>query len=803
MGRFNTYQSDLKYEPRSFEKMAMLPMQLRKAQDAAEADANLVELNAANTKVSSGYQEAYDKQKQAFDNKAADISARLAKEGSGNPALMQEFTNLKRQYNLAASATGVFGAGAKRFKDEAEAEKAYTEYGITKAGQGYESVSSAWKEKMAGENEEIRKGLAENPNFIAKEMVHEYAPNKFDLGDFALKMKGIIGMNGGSSSEDLVAGLTKDPATGQMSVNTNSTAWKNNKEQLMQFAQLAKSNLFDPTSDLNKHLRYNKRSLKEYLGDIDSYVGMMKVDEINTANKINPIGNGSSSGGSGAADKEEEGVIVTEKTNRSPTLDVKLPGYNGGAGVKMNGANVKGIKRHMEMLEQAGDPIIYTPEYVAQKQAAISLDENVMKWDVANRSAMEEAFKKSKYFSRDGKRGLEGKINKASSYGEFISKQKEMEAQTAESLKKSGYSDLKIKSIMAESAAYMDKVNQDIRVETGQSDLMYKQNIYGFGFNDASAKLIESSVPYLKSQAQFFKDQAGKNSFAYEVDAQGNETPIDISELGASAADDIRISSIATRNGRGVPSIGITMKYKGTGGVADSEKRLDLEVKDEAGNIGKETVMRILSQTKDPKARYTLQSILDSASVNQVIPDSKEYEGSGTMTKGASKAQSNMIIAINASSNTGQNMNTINKTGSYQIISQGPHYALKVKQKGDADYHVYNVKDLLFDRIPKDNSTSDRYKQNVKNEEVASLYKLLGYNPKVGVDSFNNTSNPIVPEDSGSKRNTLSLALNEYADVFNKSGATQKERDEATNTLAEVAGNVGLKSMNKAAFLKN
>jgi hypothetical protein len=208
------------------------------------------------------------------------------------------------------------------------------------------------------------------------------------------------------------------------------------------------------------------------------------------------------------------------------------------------------------------------------------------------------------------------------------------------------------------------------------------------------------------------------------------------------------------------------------------------------------------ASTSDPKTVYILDSILDSASVNQVVPDSREFSAFGDQHGGASKAQSNMIVTYNRASKTGGRGNTINNTGNYQLVSEGQHFVLNVKQKNDKVYHIYNINDLLTDRVPSSNATTDKQKQSIKNDQVASLFLLTGYNNRDGVDSFSE-SNPIAPENDGEKRKRLSLAFNDYELNFNRAGATQKEKDDATNRFIELTKDIGLKSMNKAAFLKH
>lgn len=807
MGRFNNYQSDLVYTPQTFEKLALLPMQLRKRQDDLEAQNDLIQLNIANTKVAPGYQEAYDRKRQDFENKSKSLAERMASEGSGNPNLIKEFQNLKRQYNNDAAATGIFGAGAQRYKDDLESEKVYTQYGVEKSGQNPDQVAKKWKEKYNADQEKIRQGLANDPNYIPDQVVHDYAPRAVSVTDFAKQLQGLIGASSYSKSRDILTDLsnaTIKGSDGLLSVNTKSDMYKNNKNQVQGFVNLMNSNLLDKASPLNQHLKYNDKDPYEYVNDVQNLATMLYSSDEAHANKINPIGGGSGASASVATPKDNQGgVILQERTQRSPDMEIVLPYFNEGKPVNLNGANVNQIEKHMEQLEQAGVPEIQSQQYATQKQAVIDFKEGVKMFDLANNDLMEEAFKKTKYYSKDGKRGLEGKVNRARSYGEFVQRQKEMEAQTAIQLKQRGVSDSEIRRILSESENYMNQVKQDIREKTGASDLMYSQNVYGFGFNEASAKLVDSSVDFLKSNAQFFKDQAGKNSFAYQVNDDGSEELINTADLNAPTASDIRVSSIATKNGKGVPSIGLELRYKGKDGEPDSVRRLDLEVSDKTGNIAKEVIQKMLKETDDPKTAYVLNSVLDSASANQVIPDSKEYEGSAKGTKGASRSQSDMIVAFNAASTTGRNKNTINPRGSYQVISQGPHYALRVKQPGDVDYHVYNVNDLMYDRTPRGNSTTQRQKQDVKNKEVAALYTLLGYDPDLGVSSFVQGVHPITPEDNGDKRNILSLALNDYAMVFNRAGATQEERDNATNLFIERTKNIGLKSMNKAAFLKN
>lgn len=812
MGRFNNYQSDLVYTPQTFEKLAVLPMMLKKRQDDMEAQSDLIGLNIANTKVAAGYQEAYDAKRKDFENKSQDLAQRLASEGAGNPNLIKEFQNLKRQYNKDAAATGIMGAGAQRYKDDLESEKLYTQYGVDKSGQNADQVTKKWREKYAGEQEQIRAGLAADPNYIASPIVHEYAPKAVSVTDFAKQLQNLIGATSSSITKDTLRDLssaTVKGSDGLLSINTDSDMYKSNKEQVRGFVNLMNSNLLDKSSPLNQHLRYNDKDPKEYLDDVQNLATMMTSSEEAHADKINPIGGGSGAAGSSSSptadDTKDGGVILQERTQRSPDLEIRIPNYNQGQPIKLSGANVKQVMQRMENLEKAGDPIVNTKEYAAQKQAVIDTKESIDQWDLAHSTEIKEAFQKIK--PKNDQAFYGAPVVNYANYDDFIKKRKEMRSYIERNFEpvaaKNGLPAITRENVLT---GFDDKTNnllQRAREATGKSNLMYAQNIYGFGFNDASAKLVEDSVPYLKNNAQYFIDQAGPNSFAYQRNEDGSEEPIDISTLNATAADEIKIASIATKNGKGVPSIGLELKFKGADGEPDIVRRLDLEVTDKSGNIAREAIEKMKSKTADPKTKYVLDSVLDSASANQVIPDSKEYEGSGRMPSGASKAQSNMIVTFNAASSTGKNKNTINPKGSYQLLSQGPHYTLKVRQPGDTDYHVYNINDLLYDRIPRGNSTTDRQKQDAKNKEVAAIYALMGYDPEVGVSSFSKGVNPIAPEDNGDKRNTLSLALNDYVYAFNKAGATQQERDTATNLFIERSKDIGLKSMNKAAFLKH
>src|SRR6478609_9063201 len=274
MGRFNNYQSDLVYTPQTFEKLSILPMMLKKRQDDMEAQNDLIGINIANTKVAAGYQEAYDKKRQEFDNKSKDLAQRMASEGAGNPNLIKEFQNLKRQYNQDAAATGIMGAGAQRYKDDLEAERLYTQYGVDKSGQNADQVTKKWKEKYAKEQEGIRAGLAADPNYIAAPIVHEYAPKAVDTADFARKLQPFIGSDSKTTTTEklrkLNGSVLRDETTGMLTVDTNSEMYKTNRNQVQGFVNLMNTQLLDSSSPLNQHLRYNDKDPKDYVKDIEN-----------------------------------------------------------------------------------------------------------------------------------------------------------------------------------------------------------------------------------------------------------------------------------------------------------------------------------------------------------------------------------------------------------------------------------------------------------------------------------------------------------------------------------------------------
>lgn len=786
MGRFNLYQSDLKYTPQSFEKMALLPMQLRKEHDQAEADKNLIELNVANTKVAAGYQDQYNSVRQGFDQKSAEISEKLSKQGAGDPTLMNEFKNLKRQYNLAAASTGILGAGSQRYKEELEAEKVYTEYGVTKAKQSPDAVTAQWKAKMQRENDEIKAGFAADKNYVPKQMVHEYAPDFYDTTIFAKNMKDIIGMSGGSSSTDLSAGLIPD-GNGQMSINTHSTAWKNNKEQLQAFAKLMNEQLFDSSSKLNQHLKYNNKDPKNYLGDVQKLVDIMTVSEENSADKINPFGGGSGSGGQETTTENSKDIVITARTERAEHASIELAGINNGQKTMLSTENAETIERSMEEMENRGDPVTLTKEYSAAKQIVADKASDVRVWKKLNEKEINAAAVSEGYVSFDKFLERRSKERDVLVAGITASKSAPGKDGMAGAQNKLADFDKKTKEIKS-----------SILEKSGIEEGMFNQVHYGAGNTDGTNEIYNKTVDFLVNSGQLISDQIGKNSFVYDIDQDGKRNLSEVQSINVAAAKSVKLTSFATKNMKGAPSIGIDFVL-GEGKDLVT-KHLDLEVGPDDNSIARNVVTRMLKGATDPETVYALEAILDSASANQIIPDSNIYRGSTKYKSGASKIQSDSIITFNNAVTKNAGKGTIKKDGSYQMITQGAHFSLNVKQKGDADYHVYNIGDLMNDVST---SSDPRINQNQKNAEVQALVMLMKYKTQDGVNSFKSKYNPIVPEDSGSKRNALALALDEYIEATpNGSNLTTAMRDAATNAFLAKVSNVGLKSMNKAAFLK-
>jgi len=810
MGRFNSYQSSLVYTPQTFEKLAVLPMELKKRQDEMEAQNDLIGINIANTKVAAGYQDAYNQKRKEFEEKSASLAERMAAEGSGNPNLIKEFQNLKRQYNKDAAITGVMGAGAQEYKEQTEAEKLYTAYGIEKAKQGPEAVTANWKKLYDERQNAIKEGLAKDSGYVAPAYVHQYAPQATDITDMAKDLAGIIGSNTKERTADILkdlSGATIKDANGMLRVDTKSQIYKTNQLQVEKFAALVNKNLVDTASPVNQHLRYNGKDPRKYIEDVQLLAEMMTSVTDIEANKINPQGGGGAGYSSDPVEKKKDAGLLEYRTSAGENPNVSVPNYNLGKPVKLDATNARVILQRMEHYENTGAAISDVKEYNAGKQATIDFVKNLDAWDAAHGKEVKIAFDKIK---PPGYKNYNDFIDKRAIMRDAIESGPEESSADPSHVTTSGSviftmgtnKPVSKETRLAVFDQQTQKVIQKAREKTGVDNLMFSQNVYGVGNTDESNQMIKNATDYLKNNKVFFEEQFKDSSFAYQIDMAGNKNVIeDVKSLNAVMADEIEVTSIATKNAKGVPSVGIKMTF------GEGEKKIvklvDLEVGDGESSIARGVITRMEEATKDPKTKYVLQSILDSASMNQIIPDSKRYESVDGKRKGASDMQSNMIITYNAASPDGGKGNTIRKDGKYQIISEGQHYAFKVKQKGDKDFHIYNVGDLIYDRSLKGNSTTDAQKQEMKNSQVAALFSLIGYDSNKGVSSFSEGVSPITPEDNGEKRIRMAEALKDYELTFNRAGASQSEKDAATNTFIERTKDIGLKSMNKATFLKN
>ena len=314
MNRYDV-ASVAKFSPLSFNELAAAPTMMRQKHDASIAQAEAMRIKA--DPYSKHYNRALEL-KQQMDNEIAKNVDTLNKEGY-NPTTFQNITKLNRQYNDMISPTGEIGQINAENINIKKINEEYDKLGKEK-NWGQETVDY-WKNKALKEYNE--KPLYDTNGRILSYSGPEGIVNKVDYNKRLHELASSAKMSV-SEFSNAVTKLGMDEKYGYNVANKNSEAHKlgDNYARVKDAYDTLKKEIYDPTSEVHKSMRYEGRDPKSLLDILktqsDIYRQNVKSDEY--SKDINPFGPGPGSGdGSGTPGT---GVIINnDSTLKSDALD--------------------------------------------------------------------------------------------------------------------------------------------------------------------------------------------------------------------------------------------------------------------------------------------------------------------------------------------------------------------------------------------------------------------------------------------------------------------------------------------------
>ena len=232
--RYSKYIPKPMFQAESFKDLAMVPIAMRTRHDQilnAQQD-TLDEFNNTEVLNTPEAMDYYNKKKSEIESRVKGLANQLNTSGTGDSALINEFRNMKRDYNKETSATGSIGAlaNAKAALDNKKA--GYFQYGVSK-DQPIAAIEANWK---AEEDKWMKSNNFENlgtDQFRVNEIDMPLAPKHIDQTDLMIKAKQFLGNN----STETVSQNTRIDDNGDLEVINSSTLKGDNLRQLKSFVE--------------------------------------------------------------------------------------------------------------------------------------------------------------------------------------------------------------------------------------------------------------------------------------------------------------------------------------------------------------------------------------------------------------------------------------------------------------------------------------------------------------------------------------------------------------------------------------
>lgn len=742
MGRFNTYQSDLKYTPESFEKLSILPMEMRKRHDEINNTNDLIALNRANTSVSAPFESEAGRLNQEFLTKSADLAARMAKEGASDPTKLEEMRRLKNQYNTQSAANGVLGRGVA---DKASIDKRKLEYYAfaMKNGQSGDDIKSNWERELKIRNSAASLMLKESPNANIEGFNPADAPEAIDEIEQSTKLRNIMG---NTSTDVFRDGVTQD-ANGDIILTEQGLKYSeknaDNAKQLKAYRDYMNDEVLNENSKISKDLSYRAngspekyKSLKKaFLARVAHLSGIMDTSAHAESDAYEQPSDGAEKG---KEDKTpaEVALVKTMETGEAPSFTIggNIKGWTGKHDLTPENAALTVAAMEVEE-KKIGSEAIKDRAWVPMKQAAIRIQLIVADFESKNKKEIQKDFNKGikNVFEGSGLKSVS--VPKDFREAEIVLRNEEiyLEKELLKRKEKSIYDvtteDFKLgnrKKAITSAIKDLKELKSNSYQRLNLNDnLLYTTEGYTIGVGEDADKL--------NNQINNYVERIGIGNFKKLVSSLGGEvidTAGEITEFENAFKDDSKIefNSINTMNSRGYPSISFSIKPKKEGGASRS---VTVDFKEEGREAFTEILKSIGNLNLDPVSRKRIETMSNNIASTALIPDidtdSGKFEGRETYSKQQSDAIQKDYLTRNSTFRDdgfhfkgNKNSLTLNKAG---------YFTAKTASKGSEDFKPFSIENQVKKEMNKLNLKPGdaRYNSAMANE-VATIHKLMGYN---------------------------------------------------------------------------
>jgi hypothetical protein len=727
MGRFNTYQSDLKYTPESFEKLSILPMEMRKRHDEVNNTNDLIALNRANTSVSAPFESEAGRLNQDFIDKSSDLAARMSREGASDPGKLEEMRRLKNEYNTQSAANGVLGRGAA---DKISIDKRKLEYYsyAMKKNQSGEDIKKNWESELKTRNDAASLMLKESPNSTIEAFNPADAPEKIDEIEQSTKLRNIMG----STSTDVFRdGVTQD-ANGNIVLTEQGLKYSeknaDNAKQLKAYRDYMNDEVLNENSDISKDLKYRangdlekyKSLKKSFLARVAHLSGIMDTSSHAESDAYEKPSGGT--GPDGDKTPAEIALVKTMETGPAPSFTI---GGNDKIWTRkhtLNPINVESIVKSMEIEEnKPGSKVLEDRAWVPMKQAAIRMMHIVGDFESKNKDKIEKKMKEktAEFFNSRYGIGPEKAPKNIAEAGKIAKLLKESLKGTE------GDWDQSAKFFLDKFMPHMEELYSEALSESGLDDnLLYTTDGYTIG--------VGKDADLLDDQINNYVARIGVGNFKKLISSSGGkviDTAGETTELDEAFSGDVNIkfNSINTMNARGYPSLSFSVTPKKEGSLS---KSVTVDFKEEGREAFTEILKSIGTLNLDPVSRKRIETMSNNVASTALIPDidtdSGKFKGRETYSKQQSDAiQKDYLTRNSTFRNDGfhvagnKNSLTLNKSG---------YFTAKTASKGSEDFKPFSIENQVKKEMNKLNlKPGDAGYNSAMANQVAAVYRLMGY----------------------------------------------------------------------------
>lgn len=810
MGRFNTYKSDLKYTPQSFEKTAMLPMEMRKRHDKILDESDLIKANRAHTSVSAPFELEADRLNQEFLTKSADLAARMAKEGASDPSKLQEMRTLKNEYNTQIAANGTLGRGVA---DKEAIDKRKLEYysNAMKNNQDGKYIKDNWETELSNRNKAASTMLKESPNSTITPFNPADAPKSIDLVEVSRELKSIMGETKSSVFEKGVHtgkdGLLELTEEGLLYSRKNDDNYK----QIKKYLDYLNHNVLDPNSPISLDQRYKANGNEEKYKEIKNnfflkaadLAGLMtneSEDRVDSYDQENP----STADGRGPTAPPIGAPMSLSKTTETGTAPLFTLGGDDKVWSKkhnLSPLNAASYVVGMDMEEKKpGSQMSKDRAWGPMKQSAIRMSHIVSDFESTHKNEIKKGFDE----------GIESVFNEYSLKGVKLPKNFQEAREVLDKIQRDSQKELdnpkngKIiwgsdgKHPLAESTflqakrarANLDELQNSTNKLNGlDNNLMYTTDGYTIGISEDADKLNASIDKYVDRVGLGTLQRTMRSSGGYAKDSDGAIVDIDEAFLTTKG---LKFNTINTMNEKGYPSISFTTIPKSD---TDKIRTIVVDFKEEGKETFSEIVKAIQTLNLEPVSKKRIETMANNIASTSIIPDIETENGKFRDREVYSKAQSDAIMKDHLSKrNASDEFHAIGTKQSITLNRAG-YFTAKAASKNSEDFKPFTIENQVKRELQGLKPGSSNYTHEVA-KQVATIHELMGYNEGYREDSLDKGSFSL--ELSPTKRIIFTDAATAMHNIiYAKPTPPQAEQDRALMIFYDKVKGFGLTSKDR------